>query len=61
MIKPVFKYTNKIVNKLVEIISAREVILYSYLIPKWEGGIEKRSFDKNNLCINSNWGKFFNS
>ena len=35
MFKPNFKYTHKIVNNLVEITSAREVILSAYLIPKW--------------------------
>lgn len=36
MFKPNFRYTNKIVNLLTKISSAREIILNSPLIPKWE-------------------------
>jgi len=36
MFKPNFKYTNKIVNSLIKISTAREVILNSPFIPKWE-------------------------
>lgn len=36
MFKPKFSYTNKIVNFLTKISSARELILNSPLIPKWE-------------------------
>ncbi|MFZ3060088.1 MAG: Fic family protein [Candidatus Methanoperedens sp.] len=36
MFNPNFKYTHKIVNNLVEIASAREAVLNSYLVPKWE-------------------------
>ena len=36
MFKPRFKYTNKIVRLLTKISMAREVILHSPLIPKWE-------------------------
>ena len=36
MFKPNFKYTNKIVNNLTGISIAREVILNSPFIPKWE-------------------------
>ncbi len=36
MFKPNFKYTNKIVNNLLKISNAREVILNSPFIPKWE-------------------------
>jgi len=35
MFKPKFKYTNKIVKLLIKISAAREVILNSPLIPKW--------------------------
>ena len=35
MFDPNFKYTNTIVTNLVEITSAREIILNAYLIPKW--------------------------
>ncbi len=41
MFNPNFKYTHKIVNNLVEIASAREVILNSYLVPKWEVSLRK--------------------
>ncbi|MDP2767235.1 MAG: hypothetical protein Q8O41_07280 [Candidatus Methanoperedens sp.] len=36
MFNPNFNYTHKIVNKLVEIASAREAVLNPYLVPKWE-------------------------
>ncbi len=36
MFNPNFTYTHKIVNNLVEIASAREAVLNSYLVPKWE-------------------------
>ncbi|MEA3434852.1 MAG: Fic family protein [Thermodesulfobacteriota bacterium] len=36
MFNPNFKYTNKIVNSLLKIMSARDTILNSYIIPKWE-------------------------
>jgi len=36
MFKPQFRYTDKIVNNLTQIAVAREVILNSPLIPKWE-------------------------
>ncbi len=36
MFAPNFKYTNKIVNYLLRITSARDVILNSYIVPKWE-------------------------
>ncbi len=36
MFNPNFKYTHKIVNNLVQIASARESVLNSYLVPKWE-------------------------
>ncbi len=39
--KPNFNYTNKIVKNLVDIASAREVVLNSYLIPKWEVSLRK--------------------
>ena len=43
MIKPVFRYTSKIVNNLIEITSAREIILNSYLIPKWEVALRREA------------------
>ncbi len=36
MFNPNFNYTHKIVKNLVEIASAREAVLNSYLVPKWE-------------------------
>ena len=36
MFKPNFRYTDKMVNNLAQIAVAREVILNSPLIPKWE-------------------------
>lgn len=41
MFNPNFKYTHKIVNNLVKIASAREVVLNSYLVPKWEVSLRK--------------------
>ncbi len=41
MFNPNFRYTNKIVNNLVEIASARETVLNSYLVPKWEVSLRK--------------------
>lgn len=41
MFKPNFKYTHKIVNDLIEITSAREVILNAYLVPKWEVSLRR--------------------
>jgi hypothetical protein len=35
MFRSTFRYTDEIINNLVEIASAREVILNSYLVPKW--------------------------
>lgn len=43
MFNPKFKYTNTIVNLLTEISTARELILNSPLIPKWEVSIRKES------------------
>ncbi len=43
MLKPNFRYTNAIVNNLVEITSAREVILNAYLIPKWEISLRREA------------------
>ena len=36
MFNPNFKYTHRIVKNLVDIASAREIILNAYLVPKWE-------------------------
>ena len=46
MFDPNFKYTNKIVNNLVEIASSREIILNSYLVPKWEVSLRRDAIIK---------------
>ncbi len=38
---PNFRYTHKIVKNLVKIASAREIVLNSYLVPKWEVSLRK--------------------
>jgi len=43
MFKPNFRYTDKIVRSLVKISSARELILNSPLIPKWEISLRKEA------------------
>lgn len=43
MFKPKFGYTNKIVNLLTKISSARDLILNSPLIPKWEVSIRREA------------------
>ena len=43
MFKPEFRYTNKIVKLLTEIAAAREAILNSPLIPKWEIDLRKEA------------------
>ncbi|UCE39570.1 MAG: Fic family protein, partial [Thermoplasmata archaeon] len=46
MFVPKFNYTNNIVNNLVEIASAREPILNSYLVPKWEISLRREALIK---------------
>ncbi len=43
MFKPKFNYTHNIVNNLVEITSARELILNAYLVPKWEISLRREA------------------
>jgi len=43
MFKPNFRYTNKIVNHLTQIAVAREVVLNSPLIPKWEVSLRREA------------------
>lgn len=43
MFKPKFSYTNEIVNNLIEITSAREIILNAYLVPKWEVSLRREA------------------
>jgi Fic family protein len=61
MFKPKYKYTDKIVELLTSISSAREVILNSPLIPRWEVSLRKdaiirsahssTSIEGNNLSL----------
>lgn len=46
MFDPNFKYTHEIVNNLVEIASSREIILNSYLVPKWEVSLRRDAIIK---------------
>lgn len=46
MLAPNFTYTNKIVNNLIEIASAREVVLNAYLVPKWEVSLRRDALIK---------------
>ena len=46
MFAPNFRYTNRIVNNLVEITSAREIVLNSYLVPKWEVSLRRDALIK---------------
>ena len=43
MFQPNYKYTNKVVNLLSKISAAREVILNSPLIPKWEVALRREA------------------
>ena len=43
MFKPNFRYTDKMVNNLTQIAVAREVILNSPLIPKWEVSLRREA------------------
>ena len=45
--QPNFKYTHKIVNLLSKISAAREVILNSPLIPKWEVALRREAIIRN--------------
>jgi Fic family protein len=41
MFNPNFNYTHKIVKNLVDLASAREIILNAYLVPKWEVSLRR--------------------
>jgi Fic family protein len=41
MFEPNFKYTDVIVNRLVEIASARGAVVNAYLVPKWEVSLRR--------------------
>ncbi len=43
MFKPSFSYTHNIVDNLIEITSAREIILNAYLVPKWEISLRREA------------------
>ncbi len=43
MFKPIFRYTNRIVRLLTRISAAREVILNSPLIPRWEVALRREA------------------
>ncbi len=43
MFKPNFRYTDKIVNALIQISAARELILNSPFIPKWEVSLRREA------------------
>ena len=43
MFKPKFTYTTHIVNNLLKITSAREIILHAYLVPKWDVALRKEA------------------
>lgn len=47
MFKPNFKYTNKIVSGLVKLSIAREVVLNSPFIPKWEIAFRREAIIRN--------------
>jgi len=47
MYKPNFKYTNKMVQLLTRISAAREVILNSPLIPRWEVDLRREAIIRN--------------
>ncbi len=41
MFEPNFRYTDSIVNRLVEITSARDAVVNAYLVPKWEVSLQR--------------------
>ncbi len=41
MFEPNFEYTDAIVNRLVEIASARDAVVNAYLVPKWEVSLRR--------------------
>jgi len=36
MFKPKFNYTHNIVNNLIKVTSAKEIILNAYFVPRWK-------------------------
>src|SRR4030067_1349873 len=53
MFKPNFQYTHKIVNHLTQISVARELILNSLLIPKWEVTLRREAIIRSAHCSTS--------
>ncbi len=47
MLKPKFTITNKILNNLMDIATARGIILNSSLIPQWEISLRKDAIIRN--------------
>ena len=47
MFKPNFTYTTHIVNNLLKVTSAREIILHAYLVPKWDVALRKEALVRN--------------
>jgi len=47
MFKPKFAYTTHLVNNLLQITSAREIILNAYLVPKWDVALRKEALVRN--------------
>jgi Fic family protein len=43
MFEPNFDYTDAIVNRLVEIASARDAVINAYLVPKWEVSLRREA------------------
>ncbi len=41
MFEPNFRYTDSIVNRLVEITSARDAVVNAYIVPKWEVSLRR--------------------
>lgn len=46
MFHPNFTYTDRIVNNLIEITSARDTVLNAYIIPKWEVALRREALIK---------------
>ncbi|MFP3909356.1 MAG: Fic family protein [Archaeoglobaceae archaeon] len=46
MFQPNFAYTDKIVNNLIEITSARDTVLNAYIIPRWEVALRREALLK---------------
>lgn len=47
MLNPKYTVTDKILNNLTAIASAREVIEQAYLVPKWEAKLRRRALLRN--------------